>query len=172
VIYCRDGGAVVSAKESENHMTQIALGDEEGSESDWYCGFVLAKVSRGRLSCVAVVMASANSLRIVLGEAEESGTPCSFWFVSVEEVSGIEKRKVSVWDFCSLNGVAVCVIGTVIENATASGWDFSLCYVGAATEIVSETSSWNSYYSLTGCRYGHENCARDFLLAVEVQVQA
>jgi hypothetical protein len=172
-ICCRDDGAPVSVTESENRMMQTERGDEVVNESGWDCAFVLGKESRG-LDFSAVVMVSASSLLIVRGEVEESGRQSSFWLVSVEEESVIE--KVSASNFCLSCGVVVCVNGNAIESVIASDWHSSLYYVGArtgsASVIASVTSSYYSYCSLSGCRYAHESCAKGSLLAAEARVQA
>lgn len=125
------------------------------------------------LSC-GVATASVNNLRIVRGEAEESERLSSFWFVSVEEATGIAKLKANVCNsFPSCDGV-VCVSESVTGSGNVNGQHFSLCCVEVQIESASVTSSemnsWSSYCNLSDCRCGRESCVKDSLQVAKVPV--
>ena len=173
MICCNGDGVVESAKESESRMTQTLRDGEVASENGWDCASVLARANHDRLSCV-VAMAIVSSFQVLCGGVEESEMLSSFWFVSVEEVTGTAKLKANVCSFYPSCGVVVCVSVNVTASVKANGQYFSLRYVEVQIESASvtlnETNSWSSCCSLTDSRCDHESCVKDSLQVVEVPV--
>lgn len=117
---------------------------------------------------------SVKNLQIVRGGVAESEMLSSFWFVSVEEVSGTAKLKANVCSSFPLRDVAVCESESVTRSVKANGQCFALCCVEVQIESASVTlnvmNSWSSCCSLTGCHCGHESCVKDSLQVAVVLV--
>jgi hypothetical protein len=133
---------------------------------------VLARENVRLFSVVAT--ASANSLQIVRGGAEESESRSSFWLVSVEVANGSAMLKANVCSSFPSCDAVVCVRESVIGSVNANDQHFSLCYVeaqtGSASVTANETNSWSSCCSLIGCRCDHESCVKGSSQVAGVQV--
>ena len=134
---------------------------------------MLARENHVRFSYV-VATVSVNNLRIVRGEAEESGMLSSFWFVSVWEATGTAKLKANVCSSFPSRDVVVYVSETVTVSVKANDHHFSRCYgeveIESASVTSNEMNSWSSYCSSSDYRCDHESCVRGSLRVAEVQV--